>query len=293
MAISIKSEIARFSALDIAKIVFPLGAHGVYMIFALYGDDSTDKLKSSGVRDRILSAGAFLGWPETFFEAERHWEARLKKDNIDYFRASECEGLVGEFDPFKRGMSLNSGRAMAESVRRDLCDIIVKANGLAGFAVSVVLDEFLELLETDSRAKPYFGDNPAIMIYVALIKQAIAMCERDFAEVIKWVPIAFTFDTHTKWKEAEEAYSQLKKVPMFEKRLGYIGHADDKIHAPLQMADLMAHEARHKTAAFISGSNKTRTSFEVLAGGHNVYYCGLLRKEDMIAELDQYVTEKK
>ena len=56
------------------------------------------------------------------------------------------------------------------------------------------------------------------------------------------------FDEHSNWRAAEEAYEQLKfEDASCAKRLLVVGHGDDKEHAGLQMADLMAHEARLKT----------------------------------------------
>jgi hypothetical protein len=283
------AETKYFSSLELAQIVFPRGQRGAQMIIALYADDSTAQHpEKSGQKATILTAGGFIGWPETFVEAERHWVARLEKDKVRYFRASECEMLMGEFDPVPRMMNLTSGRAMADSMRRDLSEIIVKAKGLAGFAVSMVLEDFRDVLKTDPRAISYFGSDPSMVIYMTLIKSAIAMAEKDMAEVIGSCPIAFTFDTHAKYKEAEAALENIRKVPEYANRVGYIGHGDDKLFPPLQMADLMAHEARHKTAAFLAESTKERISFQVLAGGHNVYYCALMRKQQMIEELDEY-----
>jgi hypothetical protein len=196
--------------------------------------------------------------------------------------------LMGEFDPVPRMMNLTSGRAMAESMRRDLSEIIVKAKGIVGFAISMVVEDFQEVLKNDPRAVSYFGEDPALAIYVTLIKSSITMGQQDMPEIIGNFPIAFTFDTHAKYKEAEAALENLRKVPEYGERIGYIGHGDDKLFPPLQMADLAAHEARHKTAAFLVESDKERTAFKVLAEGHNMYYIALMRKKEMLDEVEEY-----
>jgi hypothetical protein len=254
------------------------------VILALYGDDSTDKRRDDTPQQRILCAGSFIGWPETFHEVARKWIQRLDKGGIQYFRATECEGLVGEFDPARRSMSLNSARAFADSTRRDLVDIIGNTKGLGGICVAVILDDFQEILHTDPRAPGYFGNDPAIYVYATLIKKSIDLLDTDWPES-KEIPIAFEFDTHTKWKEAEEAYRLLGTVPRFAKRLGQIGHSDDKKVAELQMADLMAHEGRHKAHIYLS-SGKDRSSFNVLDRADSVYYCGLINKAALIAEMN-------
>jgi hypothetical protein len=259
----------------------------VFVILALYGDDSTDKKSRNAEDKRVLCAGSFLGWPETFFEAENKWADRLRRDGIDYFRASECEGLVEQFDPVSKGMSLNSTRAMADSVRRDLSEIIGNSRGLGGICVSLLLEDFQKVLLSDSRARAYFGDDPATYVYATLIKKTIDLLDNDWPDS-KGVPIAFEFDTHTKWQQAEEAYRNLRKVPRFAARLGHIGHADDKKYPPLQMADLMAHEGRHETHKYLDNTKKDRSSFAVLAGSNSVYYCGLIDENAMMVELDDH-----
>jgi hypothetical protein len=276
----------RFSTFDLSQVIFPR-QKGTFVILASYGDDSTDK-QSKNVEDkRVLCAGSFLGWPETFIEVENKWIKRLGRDGIDYFRASECEGLVEQFDPVARAMSLNSARAMADSVRRDLSDIIGYSSGLGGICISLLLEDFHKVLKSDPRGLVYFGNDPAVYVYATLIKKTIDLLDNDWPES-KGIPIAFEFDTHTKWKEAEEAYRNLNKVPRFAARLAHIGHADDKKFPPLQMADLMAHEGRHQTHKYLDSSRKDRFSFAVLAESNAVYYCGLIDEAAMIAEMDEH-----
>jgi hypothetical protein len=263
-------------------------ARGIYMILALYADDSTDKkLARSDAPERIMSAGSFFGWPGSFFDAERKWEHRLTTDGLDYFRASECEALEGEFRPEKLGMSLNSARAFADSVRHDLCKILAGMMGISGIAVSLAVDEFTSLIQEIPDAVEYHGRDPVVYLYRKLIRSSLELLEQDWPQS-RGIPVAFTFDIHTKWRQAEEAYNKVREdAPLYEDRMGTVSHMDDKKHPPLQMADLMAHEARHEAKAFIAGTEASRPCLKQLKQTKAVYYSGIVRREQLITEFKE------
>jgi hypothetical protein len=98
------------------------------------------------------------------------------------------------------------------------------------------------------------------------------------------LPVGFTFDEHQKWREAEQAYAEMKeKEPISYKRMAYAGHANDKEWAQLQMADLMAYEARLR----IINPSEQRLAFDSLARKHSIYYIGHMRKQHLLAELEE------
>lgn len=267
------------NALQLAEHIFPK-REGLLVFLSVYADDSSDQR-----RERILSAAGFLAWPRDFYYASIEWQIRLEKDGLKYFRASECEGLYGEFDPQNPpGFGLSQARARALTVRHDLVEII-KKHGMGGMSASLALDDFYGLIAENPKAKKHFGQDPTLLIYKTLIKAVSECMERDWPEDPK-LKVAFTFDSHQKWKVAEQAYEELRlENPACAKRMVHAGHADDEEYPALQMADLMAHEARQKTLEWMVDSDKETHVFKALTGHHNVYFMGVAQRKELLETL--------
>jgi len=246
------------------------------VILSLYGDDSSDKRQQE-----MLSAGAVLGWPHNLFDAERFWVSRLKKDQIAYFRASDCENFIGEFDLKKLG-GLSQGRAIVDSLLLDLRTIL-KNNAIGGIAFSVLLSDFRDLILTNKKARAYYGTDPKIAVYKTLIKTTIEYLNRDWPQS-RGVPISFVFDSHSGYLAAEKAYNDLRGIPLYGDRMAYVGHGDDVKTPPLQMADMIAYEARYKTLAWL-GKREERPAFQKLAAAHSIYVFTLMNRKGMLTEL--------
>jgi hypothetical protein len=94
--------------------------------------------------------------------------------------------------------------------------------------------------------------------------------------------VNFVFDDHSKWQQAEQAYAELKrKDSLCSEMMGSVTHADDKITIALQMADLVAHEARHKALADLGKSNgEDRVTFKNLDG--SIYYRALVTEQGLL-----------
>lgn len=252
------------------------------MVIGFYGDDSTDHPER-----QMQTAGAVFGWPGDVFEAERLWNNHLEKANIRYFRASECEMLMGEFDPVKLGMNLSSARAFAEATRRDMVSVLEQIP-LTAVAVGLHLKDFKRVISSNPKALYYYGSDSTILVYGRLIKSTIELMHQDYPEFVHHT-IAFTFDDHTNHLQAEAAYLQLKRKDSYcASMMGYVGHADDKLHAPLQMADLIAHEARHKCVAMLADSPKERSAFKLLSESHSIYYIGVMAENGLLSQLGEY-----
>jgi hypothetical protein len=249
-----------------------------------YGDDSSDAREQE-----IVCAGSFLGWPREFYYAGLQWEDRLKKDKIPYFRATECEGLFESFSPETLGVGLSEARASALSVRYDLIEMLRgKQTGLGAIAVGLLRKDFNELIAENEKARALFGTDPVRLVYKHLIRATIELLDKDWPDMPKSIKIAFTFDEHQKWREAEEEYNKLKEQDEgCARRMLIAGHADDKEFPGLQMADLAASEARLKTIRWINGSQEERLQFKQLARNENFYYIGVLDRKGLLAELDK------
>lgn len=195
--------------------------------------------------------------------------------------------LNGQFDPFRLGMSLNSARAHADATRRELCEVIEK-EPLTGVAVSLVLDDYREVISTNKKALYYYGSDSTILTYGRLIKSTIELIHQDQPELTKYY-MAFTFDSHTDYLKAEAAYKELKEKDIFcSAMMGYIGHGDDKITPALQMADLIASEARHKSREMLADSDRERPAFTFLSKAHAFYYIGVMAKSGLLSQLGDY-----
>jgi hypothetical protein len=71
--------------------------------------------------------------------------------------------------------------------------------------------------------------------------------------------------------------------------LGHIGHGDDKKIPALQMADLMAHEARYAAEAWLAGKSLDRPTFRALSDDthHSVAFMGIMTKDKLLDSLDE------
>lgn len=247
------------------------------MILALYADDSSDRKG-----ENLLCAGALFGWPHDIFEIERKWQMRLDRDGIKYFRSYDCDALEGEFG-IPKHRNLNTARAVADSVRHDLTEILLSGKAAGALSVSLLLKDFENLVANNPQARDYFGVNAATVTYKILIRDVITRLTQDWPEDA--TPIAFTFDNHTKFLEAEEAYRDLRRDSLFAERMGYVGHADDKKHPPLQMADLIASVARKQTLEWLKDKRVQLPRFKAFTEVNRFYFAGVLGEKELLADL--------
>lgn len=250
------------------------------LVFA--GDESKD---ADG--DYLISAGGFAAQPAVFFEAERLWQKRLEQDSITYFRATECANLRGEFQKFRSNTtdSLEKAHARAERIRDDLIAIINRSQAIIGFSVTLVVPDFRQLITTSAKAHEDYGTNPEILVFRRLIVGVLEMIAEDSGT---GHTIDFEFDAHSNWGNAEEAYKLLRgSTHDPHKMLGHIRHRDDKNVPALQMADLMAYEARHAADAWLNKKPFDRPSFKALARDPNPSVCfmGIMTKENLLSGL--------
>ena len=247
------------------------------MLLAVYADDSADARQET-----IFTVGGFLGYPHMFTKAELKWDAYLRSKKLDYFKASEIERLDGEFDPLKLMMTPCAARTFAESVRYDLGKIIAEEN-LGGISLSLDVKAFRKVLSEHSDFSNYFETKDcSVYMFRHFIIHCVGLMIRDMP---KYQPeIAFVFDDHSKWEEAEESFRLLKTNSPFSSRIASITHADDKKVCALQMADLCAYEGRCHTLN-IMGQRDERIEFKSMAKNHSWYSFSMFREEQLLQHL--------
>ncbi|MGA3370957.1 MAG: DUF3800 domain-containing protein [Terracidiphilus sp.] len=249
------------------------------MIFVVYADDSAD-----AKREIIFTVGGFMGFPEMFVEAERNWKAYLDKSGLEYFKASEAQGLHGQFDPKRLQKEPCDAREFADETRSELGKIIA-AEHLGGIALSLEMKAFQKVLREQNDAEVYFGTSDC---YIYMFRQFIIYCidmmNKDWP-LCSLTQIVFVFDNHSKWKEAEKSYQKLRNDPLIAPRLGNISHADDKVTIALQMADLCAYEARYKTMTFL-GQADERPEFVSMDAKDAWYSIAIFREKELLQNLE-------
>jgi hypothetical protein len=249
------------------------------MNFVVYADDSAD-----AKREIIFTVGGFMGFREMFVEAERNWKTYLAKSGLEYFKASEAQNLDGQFDSLRLMMAPRAARAFEEGVRYDLGKIITDAH-LGGIALSLEMKVFQKVLKEQKDAEVYFGTEDC---YIYMFRQFIINCielmNKDWP-LNSSTQIAFVFDDHSKWKEAEESYQTLRNDPLIAPRLGSISHANDKTIVALQMADLCAYEARYKTMTFMGQANE-RPEFTCMDAKDAWYSFAIFREKELLQNLE-------
>jgi hypothetical protein len=249
------------------------------MILEVYADDSADRK-----RETVFTVGGFMGLPEMFAEAERNWKAYLEKNGLEYFKSSEAQNLDGQFDSLRLMMAPRAARAFEEGVRHDLGKIITEAH-LGGIGLSLDMEAFRKVLNEQKDVESYFGTQDC---YIYMFRQFIINCielmNADWP-LSSSTQIAFVFDDHSKWKEAEESYQTLRNDSLIAPRLGSISHANDKTTVALQMADLCAYEARYKTMTFM-GQADERPEFTRMDAKDAWYSFAIFREKELLQNLE-------
>jgi hypothetical protein len=239
------------------------------MIYAAYFDESDEKPG--------FSLAGYAASYATWVQLDWAWLELLKKWNLAYFKASECENLLGEFAQYRSCPSdLKSELKPRErdrliEIKTEFVDAICKqGDDLQGYGAVVIVDDFERVVSEDPEAKRIFLDKPYYVCF-QLCLVAIAMPARNFnlqhTSKEDHVYIKPIFDSH-------EEYSHLAKT-LFDKftnanpRSAQVllppAYEDDKTVSALQVADTLAYEARkHLTQQIRKGDDYVRRPMQRL-----------------------------
>lgn len=205
------------------------------MLFNAYIDDSADRN-----RERIVLGAAIIGGPEEWRKLGNEWNARLKIDEIAYFKASHCRSLNGQFHKW-RNLPDGEGKVKADKLRDDL-DFIIRNSRL--MTLGVVLP--IPFYRTMKHAPHYFGEIPDNPYHLAF-EQTIAECGKAMRLMNRNNMVSFAHDDGDDFPILHELYKLFKKHPknrQYAHTLRDFVPLDDKTHPPVQAADLAADVVR-------------------------------------------------
>jgi len=201
-------------------------------MFGCYIDDSADH-----GRKTVLSVGGFVGESEKWFDLERHWSRALKHAGVDYFRTYDCINLQGEFQKKLVDVhGLTTARVIADALIEDLRQIIAISD-IYGFSTAVLMDDYRQVLSEPNGAIVL---NPDPFIYAHF--QFIGVVLEEFLKFERYETCAFLYDESSKTGLMQSGWEGYKKAnPNWGKHAGTLAPLDDKVHIPIQVADLLAH----------------------------------------------------
>jgi hypothetical protein len=245
-----------------ASLFYP--RKGRVCVLAFYMDDSADKR-----REKIFVVGGFLGQSDVWFEAERHWKARVNLDGLDYFRTTEAISLTGEFEKLRMKYGLDKGRDMRDELVSDLWRIVKSVN-LLGFCFLGPMPAFNEVLD-EPYSEYVFERDPYVQAHLTMIHHVAAwVCEN----VTPPEPVAFVFDQTNKAASIQSRWTEHKSnFPLESPCMGTLAPLDDRQSPAVQMGDLIANTAKR---AFEDKMHDPNSALETLkkSCGQNLTWVG-------------------
>ncbi|WP_353071840.1 DUF3800 domain-containing protein [Tunturiibacter gelidiferens] len=209
------------------------------MLYQCFLDDSKDKHQEFA----YVCAGFYArkeDW-EAFYTA---WNNQLKAEGITYFKTSEFKWLTKEFQRF-RILPEPYGRQAATLVRERLIDLAMHSKGIRGIGVSIPVSVYNELRELPL-ASEFFTENIYKFAFESLLFKLSSMLAPH--------TVAFVHDEGDDFNELHDVYMAFKTANHETvKWLGPFLPLDDKIHAPLQIADILANSVMGKHSDMLKG----------------------------------------
>lgn len=221
---------------DLFELIFPadVGDCGhLAMIFYGYLDDSSDRYQ-----ERVVVSGSLIGTRDDWTKFRKLWTAKLKEHGIAYYKTAEWRGLRGEFRRFQseRNYPKPLGREAADEIRAEL-EEIVENSRIGGVGVVIPVPVFAEV-SSIPELKEKLGPTNAYQLAL----QTIFVRSVDQMNTVPGNhKIAFVHDDGSDCDLLEATYRAFKrKNPRSAKYVVGFSCLDDKLHPPLQGADMVA-----------------------------------------------------
>jgi hypothetical protein len=193
---------------------------------------------------RVYTLGGYISTDSQWKKFQREWGEALKDAGVPFFHMAKFEARKKEYEGW-------SNEKRIQVLRR--LHSIIKKRVLAGFAVTLVLSDYEEILTDEVRA--YFG-NPHQFVTIACMRHIARWhYEQKYQE-----NIAYVFESGSGY-DADVArllagvISDEKQAEIYRVRSFRIQNKRDLF--PLQAADILAYEVT-KVHAREVGDDKTR-----------------------------------
>ena len=216
------------------------GLHKTLAALGCYLDESVDANEK-----KAFSVGAVIGNEAKWQWIEREWKAALKSDGIQYFKASDCAALSGEFLKFRKNPAKATlvEKRKGESIRHKLLEIMGQSR-ITAFGVSIDMDDFRSVADTPQKLDA-FGKTPFYHCYFLTMYQCASQIKKHVPNDV----LAFGYDEHQNYgKHLQKVYDDFKtKNPDVAPYITTLTPFDDKRFIPVQVADLAASVVRRYT----------------------------------------------
>jgi hypothetical protein len=248
-----------------ACVGYPLLFSGVRYLALLqaYCDESTHK-------DEIFTVAGWVATKDEWKILAEKWEARLARNGLTYFHATDCAGGFNDF--------AHLSKPERESLDTDLIGYMTERQ-LVGFAVSVSWSDFLNLIQEDPHAKEYLNSDP---YFIATQLIVISICNAVKDNAPQNYDIAFFFEQNEKVSgQAKQIYDDLRrKDASIAPYMGTLTYGEKRKMPPLQVADELAFEAAKNVQAVLDG-RKDRRPIERMIEAKILYRSDLLTLQGM------------
>jgi len=212
-----------------------------------YLDESSDKRKQI-----VLSVGGIVA-PDPFLQQiEGLWMDRLNRDNVLYFRYSDCKGLHGSFFHFRKKFG-DGAQQRANDVLADLESILLSVPWV-GFGLGVIIKEYKGVLTEFPELSTIYMDDPIEAAYGQMMYE-IARAVRKNAPGHE---VSYIADKSSDYLKVAGAFLATKvNHPVIARTMTTVAPLDDKQTPPLQMADLIVGKIRESFAAWLLNPKRT------------------------------------
>jgi hypothetical protein len=203
-------------------------------VLAFHMDNSADKR-----RQKVFVVAGLLGHSDDWFETERHWQMRMERDDIEYFRTNNYERLDGPFQSLVDKHGVSKARQIADEIFFDL-KLILKSSNLVVSALAVLMKDYKVVL-AEPKGSRVLQRDPFIHAHQQIICKIASI-----AYETKDRPcIAFLYDQTNKAAAMQGAWKVFKERNMKTSEcMGTLAPLDDKVYPCIQMADIIANATK-------------------------------------------------